>query len=56
MATELNRLQKNNLIKEELFKELDKLKQEPDKKPIKITDEYLQILEEEMQNKEEFIY
>ena len=56
VATELNRLQKNNLIKEELFKELDKLKQEPDKKPIKITDEYLQILEEEMQNKEDFIY
>lgn len=56
MANELNRLQKNNLIKDELFEELDKVKQDIEKNPVKITDEYLQMLEEEMQNKEDFIY
>lgn len=56
MEQELNRKQKNELIKEKIFEELNNLNNFVKEKPVRITDEYLNILDEEMENKSDFIY
>ncbi|MEQ2561547.1 hypothetical protein [Sutterella wadsworthensis] len=56
MEQELNRKQKNELIKEKIFEELNNLTNFEKATPVKITDEYLNILNEEMENKNDFIY
>lgn len=56
MEQELNRKQKNELIKERIFEELNNLTNFVKETPVRITDEYLNILDEEMENKSDFIY
>ena len=56
MEQELNRKQKNELIKKKIFEELNNLNNFVKEKPVRITDEYLNILDEEMEHKSDFIY